>query len=133
MIEAEKAFIDTLEDLMKIMENMIKSVSNNLRNNCAADMHTLHTSEENEDPVLSILEKPFQVMTYDKAFEILERHSGNFTSQIKRGKGLGKEHELFLVKYAGDCPVFIIDWPQNIKPFYMKQCKHDTSKVIFHT
>ena len=68
-------------------------------------------------------------MTYEKALDILERHSDKFSSHVQRGKGLGKEHELFLVKYA-DCPVFVIDWPADIKSFYMKQSKQDISKVI---
>ncbi|KAJ9595835.1 hypothetical protein L9F63_012990, partial [Diploptera punctata] len=106
MIEAEKAFLVSLEDLMKIIEDMIKTVTNKVADKCAADLQTLHSSNNNEGSIISILGKQFEVMTYDKAIDILEKHSENFVSQVKRGNSLAKEHELFLVKYAGDCPVF---------------------------
>ncbi|XP_069680528.1 asparaginyl-tRNA synthetase [Periplaneta americana] len=129
MIEAEAAFIESLDELVKIMECMIKDVSKQIMEDCTDDVQILHSSDGNEGSIMSVLEKPFQVMTYDQAINILEKHSGNFTSQARTGQGLSKEHELYLVKHAGDCPVFVIDWPHDIKPFYMKQCVHDSSKV----
>ncbi|XP_021924777.1 probable asparagine--tRNA ligase, mitochondrial isoform X2 [Zootermopsis nevadensis] len=129
MIEAEAAFIESLEELMNIMENLIKNVTSQVMQKCADDVELLHSSDGNEGPVVSLLQKPFEVMTYEQAIDILGRHSGNFVSQVKKGQGLGKEHELYLVKYAGDCPIFIVDWPSDIKPFYMKQSLQDVSKV----
>lgn len=130
MIEAEAAFIESLEELMNIMENFIKNVTSHVMQKCADDVEMLHSSDGNEGSILSLLQKPFEVMTYEQAIDILDRHSGNFVSQVKKGQGLGKEHELYLVKHAGDCPVFVVDWPSDIKPFYMKQSLQDVSKVF---
>jgi asparaginyl-tRNA synthetase len=129
MVEAEAAFIDSLEELMKVTENLIKDVTNQIMGRCTDDVGRLRSAEGNEGALLSVLEKPFEVMTYEQAVDILDRHSGNFVSQVKRGQGLGKEHELYLVKHAGGCPVFVVDWPCGIKPFYVKQSLQDVSKV----
>ncbi|PSN35927.1 putative asparagine--tRNA ligase [Blattella germanica] len=129
MIEAEAAFIESLTDLLKIMESMIKDVITAVLDKCADDIQMLNSSYENKDVVSNLLQKPFEVMTYDEALNILERHQENFGVQAWRGKSLGKEHELFLVKHAGECPVFVIDWPAEIKPFYMKSSTEDASKV----
>lgn len=130
MVEAEAAFIVSLEELMNIMENLIKNVTSQVIGKCADDVEMLHSSDGIEGSLLSLLQKPFEVMTYEQAIDILDRHSGNFVSQVKKGQGLGKEHELYLVKHAGDCPVFVVDWPSDIKPFYMKQNSQDLSKVF---
>jgi len=130
MIEAEAAFIDSLDELMKVMENLIKYVTSQVMEKCADDVEMLQLTDGNEGFALSVLERPFEVMTYDQAIDILDRHSGNFVSQVRKGQGLGKEHELHLVKHCGDCPVFVVDWPHDIKPFYMKQSLQDNSKVF---
>ena len=130
MIEAEAAFIDSLDELMNVMENLIKHVTSQVMEKCADDIEMLRLADGNEGLALSILERPFEVMTYDRAVDILDRHSQNFVSQVRKGQGLGKEHELFLVKHCGDCPVFVVDWPHDIKPFYMKQSLQDNSKVF---
>jgi asparaginyl-tRNA synthetase len=129
MVEAEAAFIESLEELMKVMENLIKDVKNQIMGKCTDDVGRLRSSQGNQDSLLSALDKPFEVMTYEQAIDILDRHSGNFVSQVKRGHGLGKDHELYLVKHAGGSPVFVVDWPRDIKPFYMKQSLQDISKV----
>lgn len=130
MVEAEAAFIESLEELMKVMENLIKDVTSQIMGKYPDDVGTLQSADGNEGSLLPVLEKPFEVMTYKQAIDILDRHSGNFVSQVERGQGLRKEHELYLVKHAGGCPVFVVDWPHDIKPFYMKQSLQDISKVF---
>jgi asparaginyl-tRNA synthetase len=130
MIEAEAAFIDSLDELMKVMENFIKHVTSEVMEKCADDVETLHVADGNEGIALPGFERPFEIMTYDQATDILDRHSGNFVSQVRKGQALGKEHEHYLVKHCGDCPVFVVDWPHDIKPFYMKQSLQDDSKVF---
>lgn len=77
-----------------------------------------------------ILKHPFTVMTFDEASYLL-RDKGS--SIVQPGKGLSREQELILVeKLNGNRPVFVIDWPANIKPFYMRQCHDDHSKVPRH-
>lgn len=58
-------------------------------------------------------------MTYSEAIDLLEKHRSEFKVTPKFGHDVGSEHELFLVKHAGS-PVFLVDWPTSIKPFYMR-------------
>ena len=69
-------------------------------------------------------------MTYSEAIDLLLRHGSEFKSAPKFGKDIGSEHELFLVKYIGR-PVFLVDWPASIKPFYMRSNESDSNLVSF--
>ena len=66
MVEAETAFIESLEELLKVMENLIKDVTSKIVGKCTDDVRTLRSAAGNEDS-LSVLEKPFEVMTYEEA------------------------------------------------------------------
>ncbi|XP_023726947.1 probable asparagine--tRNA ligase, mitochondrial, partial [Cryptotermes secundus] len=120
VVKSETAFIESLEELMKVMENLIKDVTSKVLGKCTDDVQTLCSAAGNEDSLLSVLEKPFEVMTHEEAVDIIDGNSGNFVSLVERGQGFGKEHELYPVKHAGGCSVFVVDWPHDIKPFYMK-------------
>lgn len=123
MIEAEMAFVSSLKDLATEAELLIKAIMRSVIEKGASDLHTI------EAPEPFWLDKDFGFLTYDEAVDILEAHASRLTFPMKRGDGFSKEHELFLVEHNGNVPVFIIDWPKNNKPFYMKECKHDESKV----
>ncbi|XP_011305448.1 probable asparagine--tRNA ligase, mitochondrial [Fopius arisanus] len=123
MIEAEMAFVDDIEDIAAEAELLVKGITSTLFERGTIDAQNLGAVP----PVW--LDKPFGVFSYDEAFDILERHSDKFSVGVKRGEALSKEHELFLVEFNGGIPVFILNWPKNIKPFYMKECKDDDTKV----
>lgn len=66
-------------------------------------------------------------MTFDDAKELLLKKAD---SPVQNGKGLSREQELILVEQLNNgIPVFLIDWPRDIKPFYMRECSYDSSKV----
>lgn len=123
MIEAEIAFIKSLKNLAAEAELFVKMITVNVLQNGVSDLNEIKA------PKPKWLEKDFIYMTYDEAVEILEKHSNKFTVSAKSGENLAREHELFLVEHNDNIPVFVTDWPKNIKPFYMKECEHDNSKV----
>ena len=67
MVETETAFIASLEELLKVMENLIKHATSKVVGKCTDDVQTLCSAAGNEDSLLSVLEKPFEVMTYEEA------------------------------------------------------------------
>ncbi|XP_053999725.1 probable asparagine--tRNA ligase, mitochondrial [Hylaeus anthracinus] len=123
MLEAELAFVDTIDDLIDQVELFIKYITKDVFEKGASDIQSIHCQEP------QWLNQKFARITYDDAIKILENNVNQFKQPITYGTLLSKEHELFLVKYNDNIPVFVINWPQEIKPFYMKECKDDTSKV----
>jgi len=132
MIEAEQAFIDNTEDLLKIIEKTTSTVVNKLLEESSDEIDhyrkTIGSSEDN-DPV-NLTKIPYEVISYHKACDVLEKENC-FKNTMIRGKPLTKEHELFLVKYNGQKPIFVIDWPKNLKPFYTKALPNNESLVSF--
>lgn len=66
-----------------------------------------------------VLSSKFKVATHKEAVDILINSKENFENKPEQGKDLATEHEKYLTKYF-DGPVFIIDWPKDIKAFYMR-------------
>ncbi|CAD6237122.1 GSCOCG00002151001-RA-CDS [Cotesia congregata] len=123
MIEAEEAFVTDIRMLTTESELLFKAITRALVEKGASDMHAIKA----ETP--KWLDKDFRYMTYDDAINILDKHADKLSIPAKRGQALSKEHELFLVDYNDGIPTFVINWPKEIKPFYMKECSHDSSKV----
>nr|CAD7262215.1 unnamed protein product [Timema shepardi] len=133
MLELEMAFLENLSDLSTFIETFVKGVTSKVLEECEVDVQTLlqqQVSKEGEHFTLSELtQRPFVTVSYDEAVSILERHSEQLESRVCRGEDLSKVHELFLVKHCGGGPVFVVEWPRKIKPFYMKCVAGDTDKV----
>lgn len=130
MIEAEQAFIDNTEDLLKVIEKTIFSVVNKLLEESADEIdhyRKMIGASEDNDPV-NLVKLPYEVISYHRACDVLEKENC-FKNAMIRGKPLAKEHELFLVKYNGQKPIFVVDWPKNLKPFYTKAIPNDNSLV----
>lgn len=123
MLEAEIAFISSVEELIGEIELLVKGVTEQMIEKGASDWQVMGISEP------QWLNKRFGCLTYDEAFNILTDQADQLKSPIKYGEALSKEHELFLVQYNDGVPIFIINWPKNNKPFYMKECIDDPSKV----
>lgn len=132
MIEAEECFVQNIHDITTRIEDTIKTVTshlleNNLKDVCEAikasggsvtDIDT--TAVENR---FEWLQKPFPVITYTEAAQILQKQH-DFDAQ----SGLSKKDELTLVEHF-QAPLFVIDWPRALKPFYMRACKHNADFV----
>ncbi|XP_057319773.1 probable asparagine--tRNA ligase, mitochondrial [Microplitis mediator] len=123
MIEAEEAFVTDIRQLTNEAELLFKAITRALVEEGASDMRAINA----ETP--GWLDKDFRYMTYDEAVDVLEKHKDKLSVPVRRGSALSKEHELFLVNYNEGIPVFVINWPKEIKPFYMKECSDDPSKV----
>lgn len=123
MLETEVAFMTNIEHLIEEVELLLKEVTKQMIEKGASDWQSMGVPEP------EWLNKKFGCLTYDEAFNALTDHANQLESPIKYGEAFSKEHELFLVKYNDGVPIFVINWPKNNKPFYMKECIDDPSKV----
>lgn len=126
MIEAETCFVDTIEEIAKYVETMTKSVTRDVLNRCEEDIVNATPGRCKGD--YSWLDKEYPLVTYADAIDIMERNKDKITSTVSFKDGINKEQELFLVKHIG-APVFIVDWPKTLKPFYMKQNRGNPNNV----
>lgn len=123
MVEAEIAFTSNIEDLIVGIEKLLKESTDKVVSTCADDIEISRDEIVNYDWIA----KEFPVLTYDEAKEILDKH---FKIKIAHEADFTKEQELLLVKYCGDLPTFIINWPKRIKPFYMRTCTDNEERVL---
>ena len=122
MIEPEIAFAD-LNECMEIAENMMKFIIRYVLETCPADMEFFNQFYDKE--LLSRLENfvnsDFGVVTYTDAVKILEENNDNFDYKVSWGIDLQTEHEKYLTEKIYKKPVFVIDYPKEIKSFYMRE------------
>lgn len=130
MVEAEQAFVDNTEELCNIIEITTSTVVKKLLEESNDEINhykkIINAPEVNDSS--NLVKIPYDVISYQKACDVLERQIFSKKSLI-RGKPLTKEHELFLVKYNGQKPIFVVDWPTNLKPFYTKSLLNNSSMV----
>lgn len=126
MIEPEIAFAD-LDDDMDLIEDFLKYIVRYVRVNCPDEMSFF---DERIAPGLlqrldSFTEQPFKRLTYTEAIEILQKavaEGHKFeNSNIYWGIDLQTEHERYLTEQVAGGPMFLTDYPKEIKSFYMKQ------------
>eukprot|EP00066_Takifugu_rubripes_P004931 XP_003968636.1 PREDICTED: probable asparagine--tRNA ligase, mitochondrial [Takifugu rubripes] len=122
MVEAELSFTQSIEDLTEVMEDIFKSSTEYVLAQCAQDVALFHkhVSPGHRDSIDYWLRTKFPVMTYSEAVDILNRSSQNFVFPTEWGCDLQKEHEKYLVKHCGNIPVFVTDYPYELKPFYAR-------------
>ncbi|XP_037029732.1 probable asparagine--tRNA ligase, mitochondrial [Bradysia coprophila] len=126
MIEAEKCFVDSIDEVMRTIEDMMKAVTRDVLDKCEEDVVNASPNRCRGD--YSWLDKPFPAVSYAEAIDVMDRHADKIQSKVKFDNGINKEQELFLVKHFG-APVFIVDWPRALKPFYMKQNQQNPNNV----
>lgn len=130
MVEAELAFVDTLQTVMASIERLLKAVTANLLNNFESDLRAV--CEEDAKPSFAWIDDKFPVLEYEEAAAILEQNRDKYKTKFNKDFGLTKDHEKFLVEYCGGVPTFVINWPKEIKPFYMRECQNNSEKVAIH-
>ncbi len=120
MIEPEIAFADINDD-MQLAEDMIKYIIQDVFNRCPSELEFFNRFVEKGliQKLKKVLTSKFKVATHKEAVDILINCKENFENEPKQGKDLATEHEKYLTKYY-DGPVFIINWPKDIKAFYMR-------------
>ncbi|XP_056329690.1 probable asparagine--tRNA ligase, mitochondrial isoform X2 [Danio aesculapii] len=135
MVEAEIAFTESLDDLMKVMEDLFKAATEHVLSNCTEDVELFHkyVAPGHREQVDLMLNRKFNVISYTEAIDILKSSSQNFTFSPEWGCDLQTEHEKFLVKHCGNTPVFIVNYPYELKPFYARdnqdQPRHTAAAV----
>ena len=138
MIEAEVGFAyDLKSDVIDLTESLIKHVISSVLKSNYDDLESFvklnqennlskHTTNLELLNSIGDVHKPYVIMSYKEAMEILNKNQNEFQSKPKFGHSFGNEHELFLVeKYCNNVPVYVIDWPKSTKPFYSRLLNSD--------
>ena len=122
MIEPEMAFAD-LADNMEIAEAMLKYVIQYVLDEAPEEMNFFNQFVDKGllDRLKGVLNSEFGHVTYTEAIEILEKNNDKFDYKVSWGCDLQTEHERYLTEEVFKRPVFVTDYPKEIKAFYMKQ------------
>ena len=129
MIEPEIAFAD-LGDDMQLAEDMLKYVINYVIEQCTFELEFLNNFVDKGllERLRSVAEAEFAVATYTEAIDILVKSEENFTYPVSWGCDLQTEHERYLTEKHFKKPVFVINYPKDIKAFYMRL--NDDGKTV---
>ena len=121
MIEPEIAFAD-LKDDMQLAEEMIKYIINYCLETIPEDMAFFNSFVDNTlfERLKNVVESDFGHVTYTEAISILEKENDKFEYPVKWGSDLQTEHERYLTEKVFKKPVFVTDYPKEIKAFYMR-------------
>ena len=129
MIEPEMAFAD-LNDNMAVAEGMLKYVIRYVLEHAPAEMNFFNQFVDKGllDRLNHVLNSEFGHVTYTEAIKLLEEHNDKFDYKVFWGCDLQTEHERYLTEQIFKRPVFVTDYPKEIKAFYMKQ--NDDGKTV---
>ncbi len=132
MIEPEMAFAD-LSDDMDVAEAMIKFVVKYIMDNCPKELEFFNNFVDKGllERLNHIVNSPFERMTYTEAVKLLEEHKDEFEYPVYWGCDLQTEHERYLTEKLLKKPVFVTDYPKEIKAFYMRL--NDDGKTVAAT
>ncbi len=121
MIEPEIAFAD-LNDDMELAEDMLKYVIGYVLENAPEEMNFFNSFVDKGllDRLHNVVDSEFARVTYTEAIEILEKNNDKFEYKVSWGCDLQTEHERYLTEQVYKRPVFVTDYPKEIKAFYMK-------------
>lgn len=129
MVEPEFAFAD-LQDNMELARDLIQSVIRSVLRECADELAFL---QKFVDPGLlerlkHVADSEFGCISYTEAVKILQGHEEEFEYPVEWGMDLQTEHERYLTEQVFQKPVFVTDYPKEIKSFYMRQ--NDDGKTV---
>ncbi len=129
MIEPEMAFCDLNKD-MEVAEELIKYVINVVLKDCKEEIDFFNKFIDNGliERLTNIINSSFVRITYAEAVEKLKEHNDKFEYKVEFGTDLQTEHERYLTEMIYKKPVFVTDYPKDIKAFYMKQ--NDDNKTV---
>lgn len=126
MIEPEIAFAE-LEDVMELAEAMMKYVIRYVMDTCPQDLAFCNQFVDKGllDRLQNVVDNDFARVTYTEAVEILKKHNDKFEYKVDWGTDLQTEHEKFLTEQIYKRPVFVTNYPAEIKAFYMRANEDD--------
>ena len=129
MIEPEIAFAD-LKDDMELAKDMVKYVIKDVLEKCPEEMAFFNNFMDKGliERLQGIVDSDFATVTYTEAVALLEKHKDEFQFRIYWGADLQTEHERYLTEKIFNKPVFVTDYPREIKAFYMRL--NDDGKTV---
>ena len=129
MIEPEMAFADLTDD-MNVAEAMIKYIINYVLENAPEEMEFFNKFMDKGliERLQNIVNSDFERVTYTEAVEILQKSGEDFQYPVEWGIDLQTEHERYLTEKVYKKPIFVIDYPKEIKAFYMRL--NDDGKTV---
>lgn len=121
-VEPEVAFAE-LSDIIEIAEEMIKYIINTVMEKCPNELEFFEKFFEKglRDKLKSVVSNDFVVLDYTDAIEILKKADVEFVYPVEWGCDLQTEHERYITEEVYKKPVFVTNYPKDIKSFYMKQ------------
>lgn len=121
MVEPEMAFCD-LHDVMATAETMVKFLVTAVMEQCGEDLVLFEqfVAPGLTDRLLQLRDQPFVRLTYTEAVTALERSGKTFAFPVQWGNDLQAEHERYLCEEFVKAPVIVTNYPEQIKPFYMR-------------
>ena len=128
MIEPEMAFTD-LEGDMDVMEDMLKYVVSYVLENASSEIDFFDQFVEKglKDKLTKLVNSAFTRIDHEEVIKILKEADVKWEFEPEYGEDIAKEHEKYITEYFNG-PVFIKNWPKDIKAFYMKQ--NDDGKTV---
>ena len=129
MIEPEIAFAD-LNDDMALAWDMIKYIINHVLDNCKAELDFFNKFVDKTllDRLTALRDADYAKVTYTEAIEVLKKSGKEFKFPVEWGVDLQTEHERYLTEEVYKKPIFLIDYPKDIKAFYMRL--NDDGKTV---
>lgn len=129
MIEPEIAFAD-LEDNMELAWDMIRYLIRHVQNKCSRELEFFNQFVEKNllDRLSALANSEYKKITYTQAVEILQNSGKDFQYPVSWGCDLQTEHERYLTEQVFHAPVFVTDYPKEIKSFYMRL--NDDGKTV---
>ncbi|MBQ7358415.1 MAG: asparagine--tRNA ligase, partial [Clostridia bacterium] len=129
MIEPEIAFAD-LNDNMQLAWDMIQAIIKHVMKACPQELEFLNKFVDKElmNRLTTLSQSDYKKVTYTEAVEILKSSGADFKYPVEWGIDLQTEHERYLTEQVFKCPVFVIDYPKQIKAFYMRL--NDDQKTV---
>lgn len=121
-VEPEIAFAE-LDDIIEVAESMIKFVLKDVIEKCPDELAFFEKFFEKglREKLQKIVDGDFERITYTKAIELLKDADVKFQYPVEWGCDLATEHERYITEQVYNKPVFVTDYPKEIKSFYMKQ------------
>ena len=129
MVEPEIAFAD-LKDDMDLARDMIRSVIRYVMKTCPKDLEFFNSFIDKGllERLNHVAGSDFGYITYTEAVKLLEKNNGRFEYPVSWGADLQTEHERYLTEQVFGKPVFVTDYPKEIKAFYMRM--NDDGKTV---
>lgn len=121
MIEPEMAFAD-LNDDMELAWDMIKFIINHVLSKCSDEIEFFNNFVDKslKERLYALANSDYQKVTYTEAVELLKHSGQEFKYPVEWGSDLQTEHERYLTEKIFKKPVFVVDYPKEIKSFYMR-------------